>query len=119
MPAWNSGLSTLHRFPSTLPDRSVRRSAIASSCMNCRRSQSALRYSRTSGSVAEWGSNTYSTSLYWLTAVMGTPSHVGVADGLEPAVPHVLADHLVGVAELGDLALVQPEGLGGHRASPS
>src|SRR5262245_34444887 len=74
-----------------------------------------------SGRAFEWGSNTYSASLYSLTSVMGAPSHVGVADGLEPAVPHVLADDLVGVAELGHLALMQPEGVGGHeldRAEP-
>src|ERR671919_3150451 len=121
MPAWNSGLRTVHRFPSALPDRAVRRSARASSCMNCRRTQSPFRYSRMSGTVAEWGSNTYSTSLYSLTVAMGATSHVRIAHRFEPAVPHVLADHFVGVAELCHLPLVQPQGLCSHelhRAQP-
>src|ERR671918_1058664 len=121
MPAWNRGLRTVHRFPSALPDRAVRRSARASSRMNCRRSQSPFRYPRMSGTVAEWGSNTYSTSLYSLTVAMGATSNVRVVHRFEPAVPHVLADDHVGVAELGHLALVQPESLGGHllhRAQP-
>src|SRR5665213_1616099 len=114
MPAWNRGSSTSQMFPSAVLVRRVRRSARASAIMNWRRSQSAATYSRRSGSAVECGSNTYSTSLYSPVSLTLWSSHVVHAERLDPAVAHVLGDHLVGIAELGDPTLVQPQRLGRH-----
>src|SRR5262245_2477718 len=117
MPAWNSGSSTCHRLPSMRFDRMVRMSARASSVMKTRRSHSDARYSRTSATPEECASKTYSTSLYAPATVSLTrhPSRVVEAERLDTAVAHVLADHLVRVAELGDATLMEPERLRRHR----
>ena len=45
----------------------------------------------------------------------GSRSRLVHLERLDAAVAHVLVDDLVGITELGDLALVQPERLRGHR----
>ena len=123
MPAWKSGSSTLQKLPRRCSRAVERRSDRASATMKCRRSQRAETYSRTSGSAVECGSNTYSTWLYSrgpLIAhhVIGSTSRPSLSDSIRQYRMYLL-DDLVGIAELGDPALVEPERLGRHRPRPS